>query len=74
MNAHRQQDDTITLPRAVVEQASDALRKASVHLVAFADNNPYPDDPRWSPWTRFQKPVTDRCYAAREALLKALGK
>jgi len=68
------QSETVEVPRAVIEQANQALRKASVHLIAFSDANPYPDDPRWSPWTRFQKPVADRCYAAREALLKVLGK
>lgn len=47
----------------VIERALDDAIK---HLVAFGDRTPYPDDPRWSPWTRFQKPLIDKLVAARD--------
>lgn len=50
-----------------------ALTKTISHMVAFADSAPYPDDPRWSPWTRFQKPLAERCRAAREPVRRALN-
>lgn len=49
-----------------VERIDYTLTKAISHLIAFADDTPYLDDPRWSPWTRFQKPLADRCRVARE--------
>lgn len=64
--------DTITLPRAVVEQADTALRRAGITLIALVSSEPYPDDPRWSPWTRFASPACGRIDAARKALKEAL--
>lgn len=49
-----------------------ALSKAITHLIATADDTPYSDDPRWSPWTRFQKPLADRCRDARGPVRVAL--
>lgn len=43
-----------------------ALSDAIKHLVAHGDRSPYPDDPRWSPWTRFEKPLIDKLVAARD--------
>jgi hypothetical protein len=57
------------VPQHVIDQTVAALRKAEIHMVAFADAEPYKDDPRWSPWDRFQKPVAKCCKAARTALL-----
>lgn len=58
--------DSVALPRDELEQIECALSRTIRHLIAFADTKPYPDDPRWSPWTRFQKPLADRCSAARD--------
>ncbi len=56
------------IPAEVIDKIDRALSKAITTSVALADDTPYPDDPRWSPWTRFHKPVADRCREAREAL------
>ncbi len=56
------------IPAEVIDKIDRALSKAITTSIALADDTPYPDDPRWSPWTRFHKPVADRCREAREAL------
>ena len=66
------QDENVTLPRKVVEQAAEALRNAKVNAIAHYSNEPYPDDPRWTPWTRFGKRVADRCDRYEKALKEAL--
>lgn len=58
---------------AELQAVDRALTKAITYLVAMGDTTPYPDDPRWSPWTRFQKPLVDRCRAAREPVRTALN-
>jgi hypothetical protein len=65
--------DHITLTRQEAEQIEDALGRSIRQLVAHTSNEPYPDDPRWTPWTRFAKPVADRCSAARTMLRKKLA-
>lgn len=46
---------TITVEREVIEQASLAVRETAKALITLEETlkQPYPDDPRWSPWTRF---------------------
>lgn len=34
-------------------------------------DKPYPDDPRWTPWTRWVDRAARRCFNARSALRKA---
>lgn len=66
----------ITLTRQEAEQIERALTKTIAQQIAFADDTPYPDDRRWSPWTRWQKPLADRCSKAREIIrvkLASLG-
>lgn len=60
------------MTRDELEAIDRALSKAITHLIATADDTPYPDDPRWSPWTRFQKPLAERCREAREPVRAAL--
>src|ERR687889_9342 len=48
---------TPSFSRTDLEAIDRALSKTIAHLVAFANTTPYLDDPRWSPWTRFQKPL-----------------
>lgn len=62
----------LTMDRKQLEAIDRALSKSIAHLIAFADDTPYPDDPRWSPWTRFQKPLAERCEAARAPVREAL--
>lgn len=64
--------DTVTLSRDVVDQAIKALRNAKVNAIAHYSNEPYPDDPRWSPWTRFGHRVVQRCDYSEKALRAAL--
>jgi hypothetical protein len=61
------------LERSELEAVDRALSKTIAHLIAMADDTPYPDDSRWSPWTRFQKPLADRCAQARGPVRAALG-
>lgn len=68
------QSESVVLSREAAGQIDRALHKTIVHLIATANKEPYPDDPRWSPWTRWQKPLADRCDQARKALRKAMGK
>jgi hypothetical protein len=63
----------VTLPLAVVERAIAALRKAVVVSIAVqpALDQPYSDDPRWTPWSRWVEPMAREASAARESLAKA---
>lgn len=65
--------DQIVLTTAEARTIEKALSGTIQHMVAFADNTPYTDDPRWSPWTRFQKRVADRCGEARRILREKQG-
>lgn len=51
-----------------------ALTKAISYAVAFADNTPHPDDPRWTPWSRFGKPMAERCENARKLVRAEQGR
>ena len=62
----------MTSKRKALERADRALTKTISHLIAFADDTPYPDDPRWSKWTRFQKPLAEQCRQARSDVRAAL--
>ena len=65
------QDDVVLVLSATdYKRIDDALRKAASYAVAFADDTPYPDDPRWSPWTRFGKPMAERATNARAVLTR----
>jgi hypothetical protein len=64
---------TPSFSRTDLEAIDRALSKTIAHLVAFANTTPYLDDPRWSPWTRFQKPLADRCDAARAKVRATLS-
>jgi hypothetical protein len=58
---------------ALVE-AGEALRNHATHWITISPllEEPYPDDPRWSPWTRFGKRACDRGQAARKQVREAL--
>jgi hypothetical protein len=60
------------LTRRELDAIDRALSKTISHLIATADDTPFADDPRWSPWTRFQKPLADRCREARKPVRDAL--
>lgn len=64
--------DRVQVNRADVERAIEALHAAKVDAIAFYSDEPYPDDPRWSPWTRFGKRTADKCDRAEKALREAL--
>jgi hypothetical protein len=66
--SEHQTDVVLVLSAADYRRVEYALRRAAAHAVAFADNTPYPDDPRWTPWTRFGKPVAERCTNARKII------
>jgi hypothetical protein len=67
-------DVVLVLSREEADHIDQALSRAISFAVAFADATPYPDDPRWSPWTRFGKPMADRCDRARRAFRRARAK
>lgn len=49
---------------ALLHEAADALRdvgKAAIVVHPTLDK-PYPDDPRWTPWTRFMEKPARRAY------------
>ncbi len=54
------------LTRNELKAVDRALSDTISLLIALADDTPYPDDPRWTPWTRFQKPLAERCRRARK--------
>lgn len=55
---------------AKLAAARTARRRVSSALIAVAPllEQPYPDDPRWTPWTRFVQPALREL---RDALLPA---
>lgn len=68
--------ETVELPRTVVEFALSALGdawKASVTVQGHLEA-PYPDDPRWTPWTRWVHPMATKAWEAKEQLADALRK
>ena len=66
--------DMVTIPREVADLALDALRNAKVNAIAHYSGEPYKDDPRWSPWTRFGSRVASRCERAETALRAAVSR
>lgn len=58
------------VPQDVIDKVDRALTKCITTSIALSDrlDDPYPDDPRWTPWTRFAKPAADRALDARKAL------
>lgn len=50
-----------------------ALTKTISHMIVFADDIPYADDPRRSKWSRWQKPLAERCRAARAVVRQELA-
>jgi hypothetical protein len=65
-------DKSYTISVELAQQIDRALSKAMSHMIAMANTTPYPDDPRWSPWTRWQKPLSEQCGEARKALREAI--
>lgn len=45
--------------RECAEEARDPIRRLTSALIAVEHNldKPYPDDPRWTPWTRWVEPA-----------------
>lgn len=64
-------DVVLVMTRADMKRVEEALRGAAVAAIAHYSDEPYEDDPRWSPWTRFGKRVADRCELARTILRSA---
>lgn len=66
-------DAYVKLPVDVLDKIDRALTEATTTSLMFgpALDEPYPDDPRWSPRTRFLDPMGRRALAARDALRKA---
>lgn len=64
-------DVVLVVARDDLERVDEALRSAAVSAIAHYASEPYEDDPQWSPWSRFGKPVADRCTRAREILRRA---
>ena len=63
-------EETINVSRSVVEQSHEAIRAAAKLLITLEETlkQPYSDDPRWSPWTRF---VARNEYSPWNLLIKA---
>lgn len=64
-------DVVLRMTRAERDSIDAALRRAIASAIAHYGNEPYRDDPRWTPWTRFGKRVADRCEQARAILRRA---
>ena len=56
--------------------ASEALRENITTWITLQPmlNEPYPDDPRWTPWTRFGKRAADIAVEAKAAIRVALAR
>lgn len=69
--AHQDSD----VARAALREADDALRQHMTAWITVAPllEDPYPDDPRWSPWTRYGERACRRGDAARAAVAAALA-
>jgi hypothetical protein len=65
-------DGSITLSREEAQAIDRALTKTITSAIAFYSDEPYPDDPRWTPWTRFGKPLAARAEMARKPVREAL--
>lgn len=61
--------------RARLAEAADALRavgRAAIVVQPVLDT-PYPDDPRWTPWTRWMRDPARRAYTLGILLRRQLG-
>lgn len=58
----------------LLADALDALRENITTWITLHPllNEPYPDDPRWTPWTRFGKRAADRAVEAQTAIRAVL--
>lgn len=68
-------EPTITLPLAVVEEALFALKQsyAAVLVVRKGElDAPYPDEPAFTPYTRWYRPAGRRAHDAAGALVRSL--
>ena len=63
---------SVVISREVAEQIDCVLTMTITHAIAHYSNEPYPDDPRWTPWTRFGRPLSERAGEARKALREAM--
>jgi hypothetical protein len=63
----------ITISRELAEQIDRALTATITNAIAHYSNEPYLDDPRWTPWTRFGRRVAARADEARKEIRKVLG-
>lgn len=61
------------VPQDVLDQVDRALTRTVTTALTISPllDDPYPDDPRWTPYTRWVKPNADRVMAARDALRAA---
>jgi hypothetical protein len=64
--------DTVTISRELAKHIDRALTNSATTLIAVLGDDPYPDDPRWTPWTRFGSPVCARISEVRKGLREAL--
>lgn len=64
------------IPADVLDRVEEALTNIATAVLAVAPSleKPYPDDPRWTPWTRFVERPGNEAINAREALRRARGK
>jgi hypothetical protein len=61
------------IPDDVLDRVERALTEATATALTLgpALDKPYPDDPRWSPNTRFLEPMGRRAFDAKVVLRKA---
>lgn len=60
--------------REALEVTRVAMRDAAANVIAVegSTDTPYPDDPRWSPWSRFLERALRRLSSAEEVSRQAL--
>ena len=68
-----QSEATESIPTDVLDKVECALMVATSTAITLGPSlsDPYPDDPRWTPNTRFLEPMGRRAMAAKDALRKA---
>ena len=68
-----QSEATESIPTDVLDKVECALMVATSTAIMLGSSlsDPYPDDPRWTPNTRFLEPMGKRAMAAKDALRKA---
>lgn len=60
--------ENVVISSELADAIDRALTKTITSAIAHYSSEPYPDDPRWSPWTRFGKRLADRAGDARREL------